>query len=420
MEAKLSCRELGLTINYLNVVLFSLKLFTMLLDKCLGKEVYLFSFAYLLVIDILAICLYYIYNKRLVSGQTALNLAIELDCAAFLFLGFVHEPSLMLIWVIGYNYMVLLLQAPNVPSSYRMAVYLKPVICIPVAGIAGGHFSLTSHNEAFAVVVILMFGYISAVVQSHERHKEQGLLKDLHETKEMLDAIIAAVPAGLVVISAEGRAVKSNSATDRKLRCSTAEAFAKLSEVPYKAGTRHFSLEDNSLTADIMHYLQSEQSSQLNFGQVQVFERVLEVVGNKTTLKGANAVVIALKDLTDVILLEHTQNESQFKNVMLRSVSHELKTPTNVILHSVQSVASGEDVPQWAKQKLEVAEVSCKHLLMLIYDLLDFSQLIAGRFSLQKGLFNLRRVLKDTLDLMQFCRRAEGYHPDLERRPAVA
>eukprot|EP00359_Climacostomum_virens_P007983 CAMPEP_0204914356 /NCGR_PEP_ID=MMETSP1397-20131031/12227_1 /ASSEMBLY_ACC=CAM_ASM_000891 /TAXON_ID=49980 /ORGANISM="Climacostomum Climacostomum virens, Strain Stock W-24" /LENGTH=58 /DNA_ID=CAMNT_0052085895 /DNA_START=1 /DNA_END=173 /DNA_ORIENTATION=- len=58
---------------------------------------------------------------------------------------------------------------------------------------------------------------------------------------------------------------------------------------------------------------------------------------------------------------------------MLRSVSHELKTPTNGILHSVNAVIEGEDIPDWAKAKLEIASVSAKHLLMLISDLLDFS-----------------------------------------------
>eukprot|EP00359_Climacostomum_virens_P009810 CAMPEP_0204902186 /NCGR_PEP_ID=MMETSP1397-20131031/3515_1 /ASSEMBLY_ACC=CAM_ASM_000891 /TAXON_ID=49980 /ORGANISM="Climacostomum Climacostomum virens, Strain Stock W-24" /LENGTH=56 /DNA_ID=CAMNT_0052070645 /DNA_START=52 /DNA_END=218 /DNA_ORIENTATION=+ len=54
----------------------------------------------------------------------------------------------------------------------------------------------------------------------------------------------------------------------------------------------------------------------------------LSVIGNRTTWHEKPAVVIVIKDVTEVIQLERTQSESQFKNVMLRSVSHELKTPT--------------------------------------------------------------------------------------------
>mmetsp|Transcript_12322 Transcript_12322/g.23389 ORF Transcript_12322/g.23389 Transcript_12322/m.23389 type:complete len:452 (+) Transcript_12322:148-1503(+) len=168
-----------------------------------------------------------------------------------------------------------------------------------------------------------------------------------------------------------------------------------------------------------MSYIDSESAELAHFGQTMIQENALSWIGQKTTWHSKPAVAVVIKDVTDVLLLERSQAESRFKNVLLRSVSHELKTPTNGILHSVQAIAQEKFAPTWVKEKLEIAEVSCKHLLLLIEDLLDFSQLLSKKFRLTNSFFNIRKVLSDCMQLMSLMAQKKKISLELNVDPLV-
>jgi len=180
----------------------------------------------------------------------------------------------------------------------------------------------------------------------------------------------------------------------------SSKLISKICEFSYKQGTAQYP-DSKSLGADIFHYIRSMSHDLADFGQVHNNDKAFHWLGQKTTWNSKPAVVFVIKDITDVLNLERTQVESRFKNVLLRSVSHELKTPTNGILHSVQAILRERDVSPFAKEKLEIAEVSSKHLLLLIGDLLDFSQLLSSKFSLSLSNFNIRKLLSECVELMR-------------------
>lgn len=403
MEDSKATKVICLTLMSINVFMPFMRLVFMLVDFCVGNPVDTVNFIFLMIAAVLTQGFTLMYIKGLVSDTAAINVTIEIAGLAFLVLGFVTEPHMMLVWVLGYTYMLFLIQAPNLQnhSTYRFIVYLKPVVFVCIFGFCFGRLVLTSHNDVFAMFSIVSFGYIASLVHNAEIIRRKNLMDSLCETKNQLDAIISAVPTGIVVITSEGNAVKANANALKAFDCKNgADIVRMLKNTTYKPGTHLYKLADSNPIDDIVDYIHSSQETLSTFGQVEVSELTLSIIGNKTSWHKKPAVVIVLKDVTDVIKLERTQNESQFKNVMLRSVSHELKTPTNGILHSVQGVASADDVPEWAKHKLKIAEVSCQHLLMLIYDLLDYSQLIAGKFRLQKTLFNLRQTIFECVELL--------------------
>lgn len=65
---------------------------------------------------------------------------------------------------------------------------------------------------------------------------------------------------------------------------------------------------------------------------------------------------------------------------MYASVSHELRTPINVVLNCLRCLANKVESSglKWVK----IADTSCKFLLSLVNDTLDFAQLRFGKFSL--------------------------------------
>ena len=84
---------------------------------------------------------------------------------------------------------------------------------------------------------------------------------------------------------------------------------------------------------------------------------------------------------------------------MFASVSHELKTPINIVINCLRLIRSkaGRKIMKWVK----IADVSCQFLLSLVNDTLDFTQLKFGKFSLQCTDINIESLLNEVSELFQ-------------------
>lgn len=89
------------------------------------------------------------------------------------------------------------------------------------------------------------------------------------------------------------------------------------------------------------------------------------------------------------------------------SVSHELRTPLNVIVAFSETMYLSPEsyggVPLPADYRGDVREIyrSSKHLLYLIDDVLDMSQIEAGRMRIDLETVELRTVIAETLDMIR-------------------
>jgi signal transduction histidine kinase len=237
-------------------------------------------------------------------------------------------------------------------------------------------------------------------------------LDDLQESRSQLNAIISAVPVGLIVFKLDEEITLLNAAGERLLNCAGIEtamaSLISLAYLPEKRAYRYAEAEQ-TFQADLLHYIAAlrhplhlipfDSNEAVYFGLTTVNGKTLSLKGSKTTWKGESAVVILVTDVTVMLQLEQAQAVSQYQNLMLRSVSHELRTPTNGIMHTVSQAIEAEEVPWWVKEKLKVAEVCSKQLLILIDDLLDYSQVIIGRFRLTKATFVLRDTVTNAFEM---------------------
>lgn len=341
------------------------------------------------------------YKLGLLSVRSLGILVSEIAINVLLLLGFAFEPQLSSAWQMASFYICFFVQVSCVESNLWKALFcIKPIVSVSILGLATGQLYLKQWHDIIVIMALLLFGCVSVMGFISSENFKKELMQSLNETKQQLTAILSAVPVGIFVLTSKGDLNSPNAFCLNLLGCNSAEeAHVRVTQLTYKAGTSRYS-DSLYLIRDLLHYLNSESNDTADFGQTEDDDRVLSWIGQKTIWHGQAAAVVVIKDVTEVLQLERTKVESQFKNVMLRSVSHELKTPTNGIMHSVQAVSEGEDVPQWAKTKLEIANVSCKHLLMLISDLLDFSQIVSGVFRLSSSFFDLRKVLGDCVDLV--------------------
>lgn len=82
---------------------------------------------------------------------------------------------------------------------------------------------------------------------------------------------------------------------------------------------------------------------------------------------------------------------SRAKSEFVANISHELRTPMNAIL-GMTELALGDDLTPRTRGFLETAKASADALLNLLNDLLDFSRLETGQFSLRPQPFRMTEV----------------------------
>jgi signal transduction histidine kinase/CheY-like chemotaxis protein len=80
------------------------------------------------------------------------------------------------------------------------------------------------------------------------------------------------------------------------------------------------------------------------------------------------------------------------KSRFLSNMSHEMRTPLNGIVGTVNLMLQEPSLPGQL-QNLEVLKYSSEHMLSVVNDVLDFSKIEAGKMELSHDVFNMKNVL---------------------------
>ncbi len=103
------------------------------------------------------------------------------------------------------------------------------------------------------------------------------------------------------------------------------------------------------------------------------------------------------------------EQANEAKSAFLATMSHELRTPMNGIL-GFADVLHAEDLTQDQLRYVDIIKSSGNALLTLINDILNLSQIEAGKLKLQSKLFNLRDTVIDATTLLQAKAKEKNLH----------
>ena len=104
---------------------------------------------------------------------------------------------------------------------------------------------------------------------------------------------------------------------------------------------------------------------------------------------------------------EALASANRIKFQFLDNMSHEIRTPLNGVLGMTELVLDSELTAD-QRESLSLVKVSAESLLAAIDDMLDFSQIDAGKLKLEFIPFDLRESLGDTMKMLGFRAQKKG------------
>lgn len=95
------------------------------------------------------------------------------------------------------------------------------------------------------------------------------------------------------------------------------------------------------------------------------------------------------------------EQSSQMKSAFLATISHEMRTPMNVILGLTRKLVSKEKLPYDVKEDIRKVHESSEMLHVMINNMLDLSDIEAGEFTVHNEEFELTGMLRRVTDIAQ-------------------
>ena len=106
-----------------------------------------------------------------------------------------------------------------------------------------------------------------------------------------------------------------------------------------------------------------------------------------------NSILVVAIDITDLMNeKENAQAAAQAKSDFLSRMSHEMRTPMNAIIGMAKIAENTDDISK-LRYCLSTINNSSVHLLGIINDVLDMSKIEAGKYELERVLFNIENTL---------------------------
>jgi signal transduction histidine kinase/CheY-like chemotaxis protein len=110
---------------------------------------------------------------------------------------------------------------------------------------------------------------------------------------------------------------------------------------------------------------------------------------------------------------------SQAKSTFLSNMSHELRSPLNVILGFTQLLIRDSKLPEGVRHDLAAVYRSGHHLYTVINQVLDLSKIEAGRITLNEVEFDLYALLDELAEMFAIGAAQKGLHLAVDNAPQV-
>lgn len=289
------------------------------------------------------------------------------------------------------------------------------VVIVIVAVSAGVNYDPPSMVGFFAIALLAWMGTRSieqalTELRSINRELDQRVLLRTQELANALtevraesnknQAILASIADGVIVFNEHGRAFVANSAVKPLLGLSSEDILGRdLAEITHG----HISeAEQNAVVSRIKNEARSQENLRLRWGTKHL-SVTYSTVQEGGTDQAAGKVVV-FRDYTSEAELD------QMKDAFVSMASHELRTPLNAILGHSDMLKEGVFGPLNGEQRTSIERIvaNVNRLLALVNNLLDSAQIEAGKLTIHRGPFDVRRLVDDIQATMKVLAEQRG------------
>ncbi|CAG9333268.1 unnamed protein product [Blepharisma stoltei] len=330
----------------------------------------------------------------------------ESCCIGLFWLSYNHLKDHVILCEMFYAILMMAFEIPLIQTHWvRYAVTIKHAFMWHYINYFNGNITFDYSITPHIPTVLCLFMYNHMTNMRSEISYERFLNREgKSKVKRRLSIIVNAFPDGIFILSENLEIVYTNDNLLSLLHCDDQHLMEVISSITYYEGKKYSNFSNsNLLIEDLKEIFNQNISNGFMLGISLYGGNNYEWKGQKIIWEDQHAIAIIVRDANHIIQLEQSISDSKVKTVILRSVSHELRTPINAIAFLVEELLEkkNENWTEGEEEKLRIISISTKLLLTLVNDLLDYSRMLAGAFSIRKCEFNLRSAIKNAWELIK-------------------
>ncbi len=208
-------------------------------------------------------------------------------------------------------------------------------------------------------------------------HELGGRIDNLERDRARMEAILASMIEGVLVVNEQGRLQLVNDAARRLLRLDTGSINHS-----YIEAIRHPGIVDH-----IRQALNGEDTEGLEFSVTRDTTRTLVARVAPVTAAGRGAVLV-LHDITEL------RKADQVRRDFVANVSHELRTPLTAIKGYAEALLDDPDDADAREKFLDIIHRHATRMERLVKDLLRLARLDAGQETVEPVRCDVEGLLK--------------------------